>query len=73
MAMRTAGKAFTTGLFTTLGVGVAIVGTMTVLVIVGERQVKRIVSEFDAFLATKSEDLMTAVYGASKSTDGEPE
>jgi Sec-independent protein translocase protein TatA len=56
--MKTAGKAFTTGMFGTLGVGAAILGTVGIVVLVGERKLKKLFREFEETMRERTEDLL---------------
>lgn len=56
--MKTAGMAFTKGLFGTLGVGVAVAGTVGVVVLVGERMLKKLVSDFEKYMKAQTEAVL---------------
>jgi hypothetical protein len=56
--MKTASKAFMSGAFGTLGACTAIIGTAVILVLVGERKVKRMFTEYEEFMRSATETIL---------------
>jgi hypothetical protein len=55
--MRTAGRAYVMGIFGALGVGTAILGVAGIVVLIGERKIKKVISEFEKDMRARLEDL----------------
>lgn len=64
--MRTAGKAFTAGLFGTIGVGAAIIGVSIIGGYVADRKVKRMLREWAERMRLQTE-AMRAAYESEES------
>lgn len=56
--MKTAGMAFTKGFFGTLGVGAAIFGTVGITVLVGERVLKKLVTDVEKYMKERTDNLL---------------
>lgn len=65
--MKTAGRAFTMGMFGTMGVAAAILVPVGIAVLVGERKLRRIFAEFEADMKKRTEDLLS---GSERGEDG---
>lgn len=56
--MKTAGKAFIGGMFGTLGIGAAILGTVGIVVLVGERHIRRVIRDFEEDFKRRTDELL---------------